>query len=155
MKSTQLSWTEFAETGSKGASGSTDKLQDNRVGIDQHVMQALQDSCDATTRLTLSVKKCGQELMAATTVARTGEDMVAHGVVVCRNLVEPITAIECLLLKPKDRIGHGDAMTALKAAACPFEELENFQKELQSLHKMYVQEVYHILGIPGILNSPV
>ena len=56
MKSTQLSWSEFAETGSKDASGSTDKLQDNRVGIDQHVMQALQDSYDATTRLTLSVK---------------------------------------------------------------------------------------------------
>ena len=78
--------------------------------------------------------------MAATTVTRTGEDMVARGVLLCKNLVEPITAIECLLLKPKDRISHGDATTALKAAACPFEELENFQKELQSLHKMYVSK---------------
>ena len=123
MKQQQISWQALVDgnpqiTGSSGsASGS------NQVGIDAEVMQALQDSFDAVTRLTLAAKRKGQEMVSKGTLSQTLKNMVMEGLAICKELVLPTEAIEGLLLKPMSAISHTEAMIALKEASVPYNKL--------------------------------
>jgi hypothetical protein len=143
LKSEALSWTHLGASHTcptLGSSSSSSSSSQSSKSVDPNVMRALQDSFDAVTRLTLAVKRTGQELMSAAAITATGEHMVAEGIKLCKGLVAPTQTLEDLLLKPKERISHMDAMNALQAAAKPFEQLEAFNKELIALHKMYVKK---------------
>jgi hypothetical protein len=132
MKAQQLAWTKVAMTGlASGASSS------NVLGVDSNVMAALQDSFDAVTRMTLSVKKKGQDLLHKGALSQTLGHMVNEGVKLCKDLCDPIARIEELLMTPQSRIDHNEAMSALKGAAVPFEKLRDFFGELETLEKAH------------------
>ena len=123
MKAQQISWTEIAMQKQEikpGASSSS-----NGLGVDSNVMGALQDSFDAVTRLTLSVKKKGQELLHKGALSQTLGHMVNEGVKLCKDLCDPIGRIEELLMTPASNIDHNEAMSALKGAAVPFQKLQD------------------------------
>ena len=99
MKDQALGWVQFAMEADSGGSGSSSSaLADSGVGIDDIMMRALQDSFDATTRLTLSVKRTGQQLIAQGLASDTIKDMISRGMEMCKQLVEPINDIESLLM---------------------------------------------------------
>ena len=78
---------------------------------DSTIMKALQDSFDATTRLTLAVKKLGQEIIASNQDASsTISQMIQTGVTYCSELVEPVNKIERLLMMPMSQIMREDAL---------------------------------------------
>ena len=78
--------------------------------------------------------------MAQTTITNTGQDLVKQGIRLCKNLVEPISSVEELLLKPMILIRYQEGIDVLKKATKPFEELHIFHQELLSLHKMYCKK---------------
>ena len=100
-------------------------------------MKAVQDSYDATTRLTLSCKKLGQEIMHSN-MAVAGSNvaqMVQTGIRLCADLVKPTTDIEAILMAPMNTTTRDAAVTALKACAIPFEKLERCYQELAMMKK--------------------
>ena len=102
------------------------------------LMAALQDSFDATTWLTMQVKRAGHELMSSASVTKSGADMVHTGVQLCRDLVEPMGQVEMLLVCRPEHIHYSEGLESLKKAAVPFDKLMVFYQEIMMLHKMYV-----------------
>jgi len=143
MKSAQLEWVKFALESVSDKSGSDARASSGPAQIkmaDQELMSVLQDSFDATTRLTLEVKRKGHELMSNTSITVSGETMVKEGIKLCSNLIQPVSDIESLLYKPMNLIVYQEGVDALNKAMKPFQELEQFYLELLSLHKMYVKK---------------
>ena len=98
----------------------------------------LQESFDACTRLTTQIKKTGQEVMQVTTVTQTGSEMVRKGLTLCKNLMDKMSAVEELLIRPRAMITYQDGCDALRSAAPAFLDLEKFQEELSAIHNLYV-----------------
>jgi hypothetical protein len=154
MKTAEIGWIGFAITagppGPPGGPGDSSSSAEGGVGgppkdqelkmADDKLTRALQDSFDATTRLTLDVKKAGQELMACMTITASGTELVKQAIMLCRNLVEPMNSIEELLLQPMITIRYQDGVDVLKKATKPFRDLQMFQQELLLLHKMYCKK---------------
>jgi hypothetical protein len=102
---------------------------------DEKLMRALQDSFDATTRLTLNMKKTGQEIVASDNSSPTITQMMQTGMGLCAELVEPIGKIEQLLMRPMRLVIRSEAVDALKCAAIPFQKLQKFSQEMTMLKK--------------------
>ena len=138
MKDQALGWVQFAMEADSGGSGSSSSaLADSGVGIDDIMMRALQDSFDATTRLTLSVKRTGQQLIVQGLASDTIKNMISRGMDLCKQLVEHINDIESLLMLPITQISKIRAIEALKIAAQPFDKLEKFGAELEMMVRMH------------------
>jgi len=78
--------------------------------------------------------------MACMTITASGTELVKQGIMLCRNLVEPMNSIEELLLQPMITIRYQDGVDVLKKATKPFRDLQMFQQELLLLHKMYCKK---------------
>ena len=102
---------------------------------DEKLMRALQDSFDATTRLTLNMKKTGQEIVASDNSSPTITQMMQTGMGLCAELVEPIGKIEQLLMRPMRLVIRSEAVDALQCAAIPFQKLQKFSQEMTMLKK--------------------
>ena len=103
---------------------------------DEPMMRALQDSFDATTRLTLAVQRTGQQLMAQGVASETINHNVSRCMELCKQLVPATEEINILLLKPMSQVPRDTAMCALKSAAGPFKQLQLFQEELEQLMRI-------------------
>ena len=108
---------------------------------DAATMRALQESFDATTRLTLATKRLGSTLFSQGAASETIQSMIEKGVKMCKELVDPIAEIEALLLTPPGNVQRAQAMQALKDAAIPFEKLEVFYEELETIVKHHKKKL--------------
>ena len=135
FKSQELSWFQLALEGVASSASSSDGGAAGASSADAATMRALQESFDATTRLTLATKRLGRDLISQGAASETIQSMIEKGVAMCAELVEPINTIERLLLTPPANVQRAQAMQALKDAAIPFEKLEVFYEELETLVK--------------------
>ena len=120
---------------SQGPASSTD-AGDTMLANDE-LMVRVQEAFDATTRLTHTIKKTGQEIMAVADVTEQGMTMVFQGRELIKTMSEPTEQIENILTMNRSRVTVKLAVDALQAACIPFTNLEKFLKELQALHKIY------------------
>ena len=97
-----------------------------------------QEAFDATTRLTMNIKRTGQEIMACTTVTEAGMAMVNQGRELMKTLSGPTEHIDNILTMHRSRVTVKIAVEALQTTAIPFKNLGNFFSELKALHKIYV-----------------
>ena len=141
LKSQELSWFQLALEGGDSSASSSHGGAAGAVGADAATMRALQESFDATTRLTLATKRLGQDLISQGAASETVQTLVQKGAKLCKDLVDPIAGIEGLLLTSPGNVQRAQAMQALKDAAIPFEKLEMFYDELETLVKHHKKKL--------------
>ena len=107
------------------------------------LMQHIQDSFDATTRLTLSVKRMVQELIKSSSGSMT-KSYIEKALSLCKALVPGSEKVEALLTTPPSEILKREASAVLREAAKPFMDLEVFAKELEAQHKMFCKKMRSI-----------
>ena len=142
MKGKQFSWSSWVLSdvprNPASSQASSSEVRTTPQFANAELMAALQDSFDATTWLTMHVKRAGHELMSSASVTKSGADMVHTGVQLCRDLVEPMGEVEMLLVRRPENIHYSEGLESLKKAAVPFDKLMVFYQEIMMLHKMYV-----------------
>jgi hypothetical protein len=112
-----------------GAASSSSCIAGDDIA-DDTTMTNVQQSFDATTVLTLAVKRLGQELIRSGALSDQGQGMVVQGIALCRELVAPMEAIENILTANK-RKSRQDANKALSDAA-RLQQKPNINKTLQT-----------------------
>ena len=141
FKSNELSWCQLALEGGASSASSSNGGAAGASSADAATMRALQESFDATTRLTLATKRLGRDLISQGAASETVQTMIEKGVKMCKELVDPIAEIEALLLTPPGNVQRAQAMQALKDAAIPFEKLEVFYEELETIVKHHKRKM--------------
>ena len=109
FKSQELSWNKLALEGGSSSASSSAGGAAGTSSADTATMTALQESFDATTRLTLATKRLGRDLISQGAASETIQSMIEKGVAMCADLVEPINTIERLLLTPPANVQRAQA----------------------------------------------
>jgi hypothetical protein len=136
MTTDMLDWKDWAEgkgngSASSGSAGSLSTQKDDA----ETVMKLLQEAFDATTRLTLAVRRVSIELSQ-----KAGESMAsmrARGIALCKALVEPSEEMEMLLAKTVAEVNPATVRSVLHKATQHFTPLQQFYEELVAIYKVH------------------
>jgi hypothetical protein len=136
MTTDMLDWKDWAEGKGNGSasSGSAGCLSTQKDDAET-VMKLLQEAFDATTRLTLAVRRVSIELMQ-----KAGESMAsmrARGVALCKALVEPSEEMEMLLAKTVAEVNPDTVRSVLHKTTQHFTPLQQFYEELVAIYKVH------------------
>jgi len=129
-------WKDWAEgKGSGSASSGSDGCDSTQKEDVEKVMKLLQEAFDATTRLTLAVRRVSIELMQ-----KAGDSLAtmrARGVALCKALVEPSEEMETLLAKTAAEVNPDTVRSVLLKTTKHFTPLQQFYDELVAIYKVH------------------
>ncbi len=129
--------TQAAASSVSGGAANSVRTVSSTTCADDSLMLSLQQSYDAITGVTQSIKRLGQDLMRSTCVTESGQVMVSRGVALCKEMSSSSDELEILLTTPRPMVMANKVIEVLQAAAKPFQNLQAFQQELSSLRKLY------------------
>ena len=108
---------------------------DDECADDQDYLD-LQYSFDAGTHVTSSIRQVAISLQALPNAIGLKE-LVAKGIKLCKEVVEPQNKVEQLLCSERGSISKKEVTQALKTSGPPYYELVKFYNEIISLNQHY------------------
>lgn len=140
-----FTWADWCNIESGAASSSATAIADEKdtTSSPLEVMKRLQESFDATTRLSLECGRTAQTLTSLNNDGRRSQnvrEMIQKGLALLKELAGPSQRIQEMLCELPEHIDPTEAKTILKAAASPFQKLEHHHQERFPFIKLLKEE---------------